>query len=86
MVGRTGSGKSSLLTALFRMQPICGGAVLLDDVNVADVSVQTLRWGRTLKMDVASRQGRVDDRVYVSETRTLQGVCLSCKKPACGMY
>ncbi|KAF0312917.1 Multidrug resistance-associated protein 7 [Amphibalanus amphitrite] len=43
VVGRTGSGKSSLLAALFRMHPTCGGAVFIDDVNVTDVSVETLR-------------------------------------------
>ena len=44
LVGRTGSGKSSLLAALFRMHPICGGAVFIDDVNIANVSVETLRY------------------------------------------
>ena len=44
VVGRTGSGKSSLLAALFRLQPVCGGAVMLDGVNVAAVGVRRLRW------------------------------------------
>ena len=43
VVGRTGSGKSSLLAALFRMHPVSSGAVFIDDVNVMDVGVETLR-------------------------------------------
>ncbi|KAI3737516.1 hypothetical protein L2E82_27520 [Cichorium intybus] len=43
IVGRTGAGKSSIINALFRLNPICGGSIIVDGVNVADVSLRDLR-------------------------------------------
>lgn len=43
VVGRTGSGKSSLLLALFSLIDIDGGRVMLDDVDVATVPLRELR-------------------------------------------
>lgn len=43
IVGRTGAGKSSILNALFRLNPICSGHILVDGINIADVSVRDLR-------------------------------------------
>ncbi|KAF9613747.1 hypothetical protein IFM89_010477 [Coptis chinensis] len=43
IIGRTGAGKSSVLNALFRLTPICGGRILVDRLNVADISIRDLR-------------------------------------------
>ncbi|KAL0903582.1 hypothetical protein M5K25_027971 [Dendrobium thyrsiflorum] len=43
VVGRTGAGKSSMINALFRLTPICNGRILVDNLNVAEVSVRELR-------------------------------------------
>ena len=43
IVGRTGSGKSSLFQVLFRMVHSYQGAVLLDGVNVASLPLEILR-------------------------------------------
>ena len=41
--GRTGSGKSSLLTALFRGHELTSGSICVDGVNIRDVQLGELR-------------------------------------------
>ncbi|KAG5537417.1 hypothetical protein RHGRI_024745 [Rhododendron griersonianum] len=43
IVGRTGAGKSSVLNAIFRLNPTCQGRILVDGMNIADVPVRHLR-------------------------------------------
>ena len=43
IVGRTGSGKSSLFQVLFRMINSYQGAVLIDGINIASVPLDILR-------------------------------------------
>ena len=42
-MGRTGSGKSSLLLALYRMIPLTEGRVVIDGVDVATIGLDALR-------------------------------------------
>ena len=43
VVGRTGSGKSSLMLALFRLINVTSGRVLLDGLDVARIGLDALR-------------------------------------------
>ncbi|KAJ9559656.1 hypothetical protein OSB04_004816 [Centaurea solstitialis] len=43
IVGRTGAGKSSILNALFRLNPICAGHIIVDGINIADAPLRDLR-------------------------------------------
>ena len=48
IVGRTGSGKSSLVSAIFRLNDICGGKLVLSGGNVLAAPLARLRSELTL--------------------------------------
>lgn len=43
VVGRTGAGKSSIMSTLFRMVELSGGAINIDGINIAKVGLADLR-------------------------------------------
>ncbi|KAI0564144.1 ABC transporter [Gracilaria domingensis] len=48
VVGRTGSGKSSLMVAILRMVEIEGGRICIDDVNLRDLGLNDVRTNITI--------------------------------------
>ena len=50
VVGRTGSGKSSLAMTLLRASPLSGGRILIDGLDIAEVSLHALR-SRIVRID-----------------------------------
>lgn len=48
VVGRTGSGKSTIMLTLFRMVEPCSGAIIIDDRDIGTVALNDLRRGVTI--------------------------------------
>jgi len=43
LVGRTGSGKSSIIVALYRFQTLASGTIKIDGLNIAEIPLKVLR-------------------------------------------
>ena len=64
VVGRTGSGKSTLMVALFRLIQPCDGSMIIDEQNVTDVAVDSLRRQMAIiPQDPAMFQGILRDNL-----------------------
>jgi len=43
LVGRSGCGKSSLVLSLLQLNQVCGGRIIIDDVDISEMSVKEAR-------------------------------------------
>lgn len=74
MVGRTGSGKSSLMLTLFRLIPLTKGRVCLDGVDTATLGLDALRRQiAIIPQDPVLFSGGVCDRISC-QTRAPDGL------------
>ncbi|GJQ66879.1 hypothetical protein Trydic_g7902 [Trypoxylus dichotomus] len=48
IIGRTGAGKTSILSTLFRLYENQSGQILIDDFNTSEINLQTLRSGLSI--------------------------------------
>ena len=58
-MGRTGAGKSSLTLSMFRIIEAAGGAILIDNTNIADYGLDDLRSKITIIPQVSIIAARV---------------------------
>ncbi|KAJ6635068.1 Multidrug resistance-associated protein 1 [Pseudolycoriella hygida] len=78
IVGRTGAGKSSLTLSLFRIIEAAGGKIIIDDINIAEIGLHSLRsqltiipqdpvlFSGSLRMNIDPFISYTDDEIWIA--------------------
>lgn len=93
VIGATGSGKTSLVNLIPRFYDAAGGAVEVDDVDVRDYDLKTLRtkvtvclqkselFSSTIRDNITAGQGEVSDEAVSKAARAAQAEAFILEQP-----
>lgn len=78
VVGRTGAGKSSMTLSLFRLIEAASGKIVIDNINIADIGIHSLRtrltiipqdpvlFSGSLRMNIDPFNSYTDDEIWIA--------------------